>query len=176
MKQLSKQSSCLLLKKYSRIKLSTFIAITCLGTSGCLTSPYYGQTFESTSAQIPLTVWTRSNSKPITIECAGSSSNGKPVSSYKHIATILPNKQSTYDSLSLPIYSASIKKALPADLLQDGSDEEIYTFNKAGLKCLGEKIGETGSWYGWSTGSECRNNFRGNGKEYEKLAFIRVKL
>lgn len=162
--------------------------------SGCLISPYYGQKFPSRSAEIPFTVYTTSKSKPITIECAKASAHGGPYngdSSYQLVKTIWPSSQGSYDPSGNLIYSASVEQALPSDcyryynysdaydyitvvrVLQDGSDTSIYTFDKAGLACLGEWIGKGPSWFNWLN-KNCHKVYSNTGNTI-RTVFLKAK-
>jgi hypothetical protein len=175
-------------------KLCTLIIlITCLGLSGCITSPFYGQKFASKSDEIPFTVWTYDKSKPVTIECAKASAHGGPFngpSSYQSVASIMPDNQGMLDSKGSTVYAASIKKALPANcwryynypdqydyitvirVLQDGKDNTVFTFDKAGLACLGEKIGMSISWSG---GLSCIKRYSNTNKPIHTV-FLKAKF
>ncbi|MFK7893497.1 MAG: hypothetical protein AB8B63_21960 [Granulosicoccus sp.] len=79
----------------------------------------------------------------------------------------MPASQGMFDPSGNPIYSASTEESLPVDcfrhydypdaydyitvirVLQDGSNSEIYTFDKSGLACLGEWIGKGPNWFHW---------------------------
>lgn len=155
------------------------ISIICLGLSGCLTSPFYGQKFSSKSDEIPFTVWTFDKTKSVTIECAKASAHGNPhdgASSYQHVTTIWPDNQGMLDADGLTVYAASKKQALPEScwryydypdqydyitvvrVLQDGKDSSIYTFDKAGLECLGKWNGNGANWLGWF-GHNCNKKY-----------------
>ena len=160
-----------LLERFTKVTFHvTLLSIICLGLSGCLTSPYYSQKFSSKSNEIPFTVWTFDRTKPITIECARASAHGGPYngpSSYQHVTTIWPDDKGMADANGLVVYAASKKQTLPQDcwrhynypdeydyitvvrILQNGSDNGIYTFDKAGLECLGKWNGKVASWLGW---------------------------
>ena len=149
---------------------SAVAALALTTVSGCLISPYYGQKFSSRSEAIPFTVYTTDKNKPITIECAKASAHGGPYNgagSYQLVKTIWPASQGMLDPSGNKIYSASAEQVLPSDcfryydyadaydyitvvrVLQDGSDNSIYTFDKAGLECLGKWIGKGPNWFHW---------------------------
>lgn len=154
----------------SKFFKASLAAIAISSLSACLISPYYGQKFSSRSSEIPFTVYTADKSKPITIECAKASAHGGPYNgdgSFQSVATVWPATQGMLDPSGNKIYSASTETALPADcyryfnypddydyitvvrVLQGGSSNAIYTFDKAGLECLGKLIGEGVNWFHW---------------------------
>ncbi len=156
--------------KATVMAIKASIAVVALITlSGCLISPYYGQKFSSRSAEIPFTVYTADKSKPITIECGQASAHGGLYSgsSYQLVKTVWPASQGMLDPMGGKIYSASTDEVLPSDcfryydysdaydyitvvrVLQDGSDNAIFIFDKAGLECVGNWVGKTRNWFGW---------------------------
>ncbi|MFK7992639.1 MAG: hypothetical protein AB8B87_00780 [Granulosicoccus sp.] len=150
------------------LKAST-VVVALATLTGCLISPYYGQKFLSRSEKIPFTVYTVDKTKPITIECGKASAHGGLYSgeSYQLVKTVWPSTQGMLDPDGNKIYSASTEQALPSDcfryynypdaydyitvvrVLQNGSDSGIYTFDKAGLACLGEWTGKGRGWFNW---------------------------
>ncbi len=177
-------------------KLCTvIISIICLGLSGCITSPFYGQKFESKSNEIPFTVWTFDKTKAVTIECAKASAHGGPFngsSSYQHVTTIWPDNQGMLDPKGSTVYAASKKMALPADcwryydypdqydyitvvrVLQDGKDTSIFTFDKPGLECLGKWMGNGASWLSWLSHSCNKKYSNTNGPI--RTVFLKAKF
>ncbi len=170
----------------------TVLAITAL--SGCLISPFYGQNFSSRSAEIPFTLYTTDKNSPVTIECAKASAHGGPYngdSSYQLVKTIWPSTQASLDPSGNPIYVASTEKALPADcfryydysgaydyitvvrVLQNGSNNNIYTFDKAGLACLGEWIGKGPNWFSWLN-KGCYKKYSNTGNTI-RTVFLKAK-
>ncbi len=169
----------------------TVVALTTL--SGCLISPYYGQKFSSRSAEIPFTVYTADKNKSITIECAMASAHGGPYNSspYQLVATVQPATQGMLDPGGRIIYSASTEQALPTEcyryynysdeydyitvvrVLQDGSDEAIYTFDKTGLECVSEWIGKSRNWFSWLS-KGCHQVYSNTGGTI-RTVFLRAK-
>jgi len=131
------------------------LALTTL--SACLISPYYGQKFSSRSDEIPFTVYTTTKNDPITIECAKASAHGNPYngdSSYH-------NYPDAYDYITV------------VRVLQGGSNSAIYTFDKAGLACLGEWIGKGPTWFNWLT-KGCNKVYSNTGNTI-RTVFLKAK-
>ena len=166
-----------------------------LGLSGCLISPYYAQTFTSKSNNIPITLFTFDKDHPVTIECARASAHGGPFdgdSSYQPVTTIMPASQGMRDANGATVYSASTQQVLPAScwryydypdnfdyitvlrVKQNGSDSNIYTFDKAGLECLGKWNGQAASWTGWLSHS-CNKKYLGTTNPI-RTVFIRAGI
>ncbi len=183
-------------KRLVSSKLCTvIISIICLGLSGCITSPFYGQKFSSKSDEIPFTVWTFDKTQPVTIECAKASAHGGVYSlspAFHNVATIFPDNQGMFDANGLKVYAASTKKVLPAAcwrnydfpgphdyitvirVLQNGSDSSIYTFDKPGLECLGKWIGNGASWVSWLSHS-CNKKYLGTDDPI-RTVFLKAKF
>lgn len=140
--------------------------------NGCLlTSPYWNQEFESHTDEIPLQAWTTEKDKPVRFECATAYHGGLyPAYSdptWVHVVTVTPQDQSLKDSDGNKVHGAGKKRVLPESCWRQdpgnelwysairavqgtGEDQKVYkTFDKIGLKCLGEETGGSTSWFGW---------------------------
>lgn len=140
---------------------------------GCITSPYYAQIFNSRDTQIPVQIWTTDKNEIFTLECAGASPHGGPYDgdqSYQFLATIAPSPREHYDYKGTTVYQASGHVVIPDVCWNDysypdganwitvirvtqgshGSDW-IFTYDKAGLGCLGQGTGANGFGNSMST-------------------------
>jgi len=153
------------------VKLAT-IVIAVATLNGCLmTSPYWNQEFDSHTDVVPLQAWTTQKQYDIKYECAKASHAGLypfggPIV-WNHIETVTPPNKSGKDSFGAKMYSAGIKRVLPASCWRKDPANNIWysavravqikptgnvtyqNFDKAGLECLGTEIGKATSWFGW---------------------------
>ena len=160
-------------------------AVTVLASlNGCLmTSPYWGQEFNSQTDVVPLQAWTTKKDFDVKYECATGYHGGVYPSAgsaaWVHIDTVSPQQQSLKDSFGGKVYGAGIKRVLPASCWRyDTVYSFWYTavratqttntgvtsyqnFNKAGLECLGTEVGKATSWFGWIN-KGCVLNYSGS--------------
>jgi hypothetical protein len=162
--------------------------------TGCLTSPYYAQIFDSRSTQIPFQLWTTDKNNNIILECAQASAHGGPYNgdgSYQPLSTITPSQNASYDPKGGEIYSAGKKVVIPdacwryynypdganyitvIRIKQNGSDGSVFTFDKAGLECMGSWIGSTANWFGW-LGKNCEKKYINTGGTI-RTVFLKAK-
>lgn len=175
--------------------LTSLVVTTLVILGGCITSPYYAQIFDSRSDPIPFQIWTTDKNQDITIECAKASAHGNPYNgegSYQLVATLTPASEGLLDADGNSIYQASGQAVLPSDCWRNyhynngvnwitvvrvlqgtNGDDLIYTFDKAGLKCLGEKNGQHASWFGW-LGDGCEKTYINTGEPIRTL-FLQAK-
>lgn len=143
-------------------------------TACVLDSPYFGQTFASTTTAIPIQAWTGDNNRTVRIECskayhAGIYPWGGP-EVWLPVADLTPSAVPSYDPNGGVTYSAGIKQALPAacwyadnaytppkymtalratQLNANGSTVTFRVFDAGGLECKGREVGKSRSWTGW---------------------------
>ncbi len=165
-----------------------------LGLSGCITSPFYGQQMNSRFDQVPFTFWTFNKTNSVTVECAKASAHGGPYNgngSYQPVATVWPTSKGQLDANGLEVFDASKKLDIPSAcwrayalgggtnwitvlrVKQDGSDDGVYTFDKAGLECLGKWNGKSASWTAWLSRS-CNKKYSNTGGDI-RTVFLKSK-
>lgn len=177
-----------------RVMLAFTMAST-VALSGCLTSPYYGQKFDSRYVNVPFQFWTTDRDQLVTLECGKASGHGGLLDgqSYQPMTTMRPSRQPHYDYKSGDhvIYQASKKHVIPVDCwrsvsfsgeqqyitvirITQGSkgDSSVYTYNRTGLKCLGEWAGFQGFFS--SLGKGCEMKWRGTDDPIRTL-FLKAK-
>lgn len=166
-----------------------------VGFTGCLTSPFYGQVFQDRSNPVPFQLWTLDKTKEVTVECAPASAHGGPYDgegAYQLLHTFSPSQQPSYDPQGNEIYSAGVKLSLPNScwryysypdgtnyitvvrVRQGGSDSGLFTFDQAGLECLGGWIGKAGQWFGW-LGKGCEKRYINTGGVI-RTVFLKAKM
>jgi hypothetical protein len=161
---------------------------------GCLTSPYYAQTFDERWGQVPFQVWTVDKTQSVTLECAPASAHGGPYDgegSYQFLATLTVSPREHYDYKGGYVYQASGKVVIPDACWRgysypDGAnfitvvritqgsngDNAIFTYDKAGLECFGARVGEHG--IGGGTAGNCHKKYINTGGPI-KTVFLRAK-
>lgn len=170
------------------------VPIVLLGLSGCITAPFYGQQMNSRTTQVPFTFWTFNKTGSVTVECAKASAHGGPYNgpdSYQLIKTISPNIKGALDSFKSEVFNASTKLDIPNScwryysypdgtnyitvlrVKQAGSDSSVYTFDKAGLECMGKWNGKSASWTAWLSHS-CQKRYSNTGNTI-KTVFLKAK-
>lgn len=150
--------------------------------TGCLTSPYYGQIFDSRHVRVPFQFWTTDKNQDVLLECGKASGHGSLLDgeSYQPMTTMTPSTQPHYDYKSgdHAIYQASKRHIIPDSCwrgvtytgeqqyltvirITQGTkgDSSVYTYNRTGLKCLGEWAGFQGIFS--SLGKGCEKKWRG---------------
>lgn len=145
-----------------------------LSLAACsMTSPYWGQTFDTTATAIPIQTWSPTANAAVRIDCSKAYHGGlyPPFDgSWSFVTNISPTSSASYDPQGGVIYSAGKKMTLPADCwhadnaynppkymtalraTQTGANGSVSTFrvfDQAGLACLGHEIGQSRSWSGW---------------------------
>ena len=154
---------------------AALIALTTLPLTACLMdSPYFGQTFSSTTSEVPIQTWTTDKSRLVKIECSKAYHGGLYPAfgpeTWLPVADVTPSSQPSYDPNGLAAYSAGVRQALSADCWHadgaynppkymtalratqqtaSGSTTVFRVFDAAGLECLGREIGKARSWGGW---------------------------
>ncbi|WP_317930087.1 hypothetical protein [Halioxenophilus sp. WMMB6] len=187
-------------KNAARIKTLTIAAGMAGATamlSGCLiTSPFWVQTFDSTSALIPIQTWVTSSTQPVKFECSQAYHAGTypPYGgeTWVSLGSVMPSTMPNYDTNGLAMYGASLKRSLPASCWhQDGAyDTPTYfaairayqgnsespnyfdSFDLAGLECLGHNVGLLGSWTGW-IGKGCEKTYSGSSTP---VPYVKIKV
>ncbi|NOX43696.1 MAG: hypothetical protein GXP19_08215 [Gammaproteobacteria bacterium] len=165
-----------------------------LGLTGCITSPFYGQQMKSRFDPVPFTFWTFDKTKSVTVECAKASAHGGPYNgngSYQPVETIWPTNKGQLDSFGSMVYDASKNVDIPSacwrnyDLgggtnwitvlrvKQNGSDNGVYTFDKAGLECMGKWNGKNASWTSWLS-HNCNKKYINTG-DHIRTVFLKSK-
>lgn len=153
---------------FSLRKIPVLLASTlAIGLTGCITSPFYGQQMQSRFDPVPFTFWTFDKNNSVTVECAQASAHGNAYGSYQPVDTVWPGNKGQLDPKGLMVYDASKNLNIPSScwryynlgggtnwitvlrVKQNGSDGAVYTFDKAGLECLGKWNGNKASWTGW---------------------------
>ncbi len=174
--------------------LATLAVAATLG--GCVfDSPYWAQTFATTTTSIPIQTWTTDKTRTVKIECSKSYHGGLyPFGGpevWTLVTNITPSTNASYDPLSGVIYSAGKSMVLPAacwnadnayspplymtslratQLTSSGSTQTYYVFDPAGLECLGRENGKAKSWFGWIS-ANCGMTYSGSSTQ---LPYVRI--
>jgi hypothetical protein len=154
-------------------KLALIAAVTTL-LSGCLLeSPYWNQQFEDHTEAIPLQAFTSKADLQVKFECAQAFHGGlypdASTATWITVANVTPSK-ALFDPKGNKIYGAGISKVLPSSCWRQDPGNSVWyssiratqvngsntikfmTFDKAGLACLGQKVGQSTSWFAnWTT-------------------------
>ena len=140
--------------------------------NGCLlTTPYWNQEFEDHTEAVPIQAFTIGKTVKVRFECAKAYHGGlypePTTATWLLVAEVLPQAQALRDSDGAKVYGAGVSKSLPAGCWRfdpgnslwysairatQGTGEskvEYYTFDIAGLECLGRENGKAASWFGW---------------------------
>lgn len=163
------------------------VAAAVAALSGCvLDSPYWAQTFSTTTTAIPIQSWTTDKNHNVKIECSKAYHGGlqPPFGPEEwHLVTdLVPSSNPSYDPAGAAIYSAGTKMTLPAvcwyadgaysppkymtalratQLTSSGSTTVYRVFDLSGLECLGRENGKAASWFGWLSKS-CAMTYSGS--------------
>ena len=144
----------------------------CATFSGCLfDTPYWAQTFATTTTSIPIQTWVTDKTVAVKIECSKAYHGGLyPFGGpevWTFVTNITPSGNASYDPANGVIYSAGKMQVLPSACWHadgayspplymtalratQGSSSTFFVFDAAGLACLGQKIGQGRSWFTWS--------------------------
>jgi hypothetical protein len=152
--------------------------------SGCLlTSPVWNQSFASHTNAVPITAWTTTNTNPVKFECSPAYHGGLHPAfgapTWTSVASVTPTG-GALDGDGIKAYSASGSYVLPsACWRQDPANSVWYaavrarqtgaagpaggffTVDAAGLGCVAESIGDSGSWVSW-LGDGCHKTYSGS--------------
>ncbi len=179
--------------RLSRSFATLAVAVT-LG--GCVfDSPYWAQTFATTTASIPIQTWTTDKTRTVKIECSKSYHGGLyPFGGpevWTLVTNITPSTNASYDPMSGVIYSAGKSMVLPAacwnadnayspplymtslratQLTSSGGTQTYFVFDPAGLECLGRENGKAKSWFGWIS-ANCAMTYSGSTTQ---LPYVRI--
>jgi hypothetical protein len=155
--------------------------------TGCVfDSPYWAQTFATTTTAVPIQTWTTDKTRNIKIECSQASHAGLypwgGPEVWTLVTNITPSTNASYDPLNGTIYSAGKLMSLPAacwhadgaysppkymtalratQLTASGSTQTYQVFDAGGLECLGREIGKGKSWFAWIT-KNCALTYSGS--------------
>ena len=150
-------------------------SICALLMTGCVfDSPYWAQTFATTTTTVPMQTWTTDKTRTVKIECSQASHAGLypwgGPEVWNLVTNITPSTNASYDPLNGVVYSAGKSMSLPAacwhadgaysppkymtalratQLTASGSTQVYQVFDAAGLECLGREIGKGKSWFAW---------------------------
>jgi len=154
--------------KITRNLIVLSVAILC---SGCITSPYWHQTFPDHNAPIPFQSWTTDGFEPVAIECSPANRSGllpNADGNWEFYTHVIPDIETpTLDSEGGKMFSAGESLFFTTDCwTRDARDGKWYiairahfvdratgnrrpfiTFDKAGLACLGETMGRSRKFY-----------------------------
>ncbi len=155
----------------SRAARALLASAACVAFSGCvLDSPYWAQTFSTTTTAIPIQAWVTSNTTPVKIECSKAYHGGLyPFGGpevWTLVTNITPSANASYDPTNGVIYSAGKMQVLPAACWNadyayspplymtalratQGTSTAFSVFDGAGLECLGRENGRGKSWFSW---------------------------
>jgi hypothetical protein len=152
--------------------------------SGCLlTSPTWNQSFTSHTDAIPLTAMTTTNIHSVSFDCSPAYHGGLyppfETPTWTAVATVMPTG-GALDPHGTKLYTASGSYVLPSACWrqdpanttwyaavrarQTGSSGPVdgfYTVDAAGLACVGDWVGSSGSWLGW-LGDGCQETYSGS--------------
>lgn len=176
---------------------STFTTYRLLWRAGSLTaaialvgcvfeSPYWAQTFATTTTPIPIQTWTVDKTRNVKIECSQAYHGGlQPAfgpETWLPVTDLVPSANPSYDTNGGVIYSAGSKLVLPAacwyadgaysppkymsalratQLTASGSTTVYRVFDLTGLECLGRENGKGGSWFSWLS-KNCAKTYSGS--------------
>lgn len=163
----------------------SLLALSSFSLSGCLlTSPFWGQTYESRDDTVVLQSYVTNRSQPVIFECSPAYHGGlyPPLSTptWTSFATVNPSSYPMYDSDELEAFSVSTTRTLPdacwhydgasskymsaIRARRSGTTSNFKVFDEAGLACVGKAIGETGSWAGWIN-QDCTKTYSNSSQE-----------
>ncbi|MES2887319.1 MAG: hypothetical protein V4739_04830 [Pseudomonadota bacterium] len=153
------------------------LSVFALGLTGCVfDSPYWAQTFATTTTPVPLQTWTIDKNHNVKIECSPAYHGGlqppfgTPV--WTTVTHITPSVNPSYDTKGAAVYSAGTQMVLPSacwhadgaysppkymtalratQQTASGSTTVYRVFDLTGLECLGRENGKGGSWFAWLT-------------------------
>ncbi len=172
--------------KYRLLWRAVFISAAAF-LSGCLfESPYWAQTFATTTTPIPIQTWTVDKTHNVKIECSQAYHGGlQPAFGpevWLPVTDIVPSTLPSYDTNGAAIYSAGVKLSLPAacwyadgaysppkymsalratQLTSSGSTTTYRVFDLTGLECVGRENGKAGSWFSWLS-KNCAKTYSGS--------------
>ncbi len=151
------------------------LAATSLSLTACVfDSPYWAQTFATTTTAVPMQAWTTDSTRVVKIECSKAYHGGLyPFGGpevWTFVTNITPSSNASWDPTNGVVYSAGKQMVLPAacwnadnaytpalymtalratQLTASGSTQTYKVFDAAGLECLGREIGKGKSWFAW---------------------------
>lgn len=161
-------------------------ALTLAATAGCVfDSPYWAQTFASTTTPVPIQTWVMNRTAPVVIECSPAYHGGLypwgGPETWLPVTSLTPSTQASYDPSGTVTYSAGTSMSLPAGCWHAddaytpakymtalrarqtiGSTTTTFNvFDTTGLECLGREIGKGRSWVAW-LGKGCALTYSGS--------------
>jgi hypothetical protein len=146
------------------------VAATPLILSGCLmTTPYWNQEFADHTKAVPFQAFTTNKSIQVKFECAKAFHGGlypdAASATWVLVGNVTPQGQPLLDSDGNSVYGARKSAVLPAACwrfdpansiwyaaaraTQGAGQDPFFTFDNAGLECLGRENGKAASWFGW---------------------------
>ena len=152
--------------------------------SGCLlSSPTWNQSFASHTDAIPLTAFTISNTNAVNFECSPAYHGGLyppfGTPTWTGVASVTPTG-GALDSDGVKLYAASGNHVLPSACWRQDPANNVwyaavrarqtgsgaptagfYTVDAAGLNCVTDWVGSSGSWLGW-LGKGCQKTYSGS--------------
>ena len=179
-----------------RVARALLASTVTLAFGGCVfDSPYWAQTFATTTTAIPIQTWTTDKTRTVKIECSkayhgGLYPFGGP-ETWTLVTNITPSANASYDPMNGTIYSAGKSMVLPAacwnadgayspplymtalratQLTASGSTQTYFVFDSAGLECLGRENGKGKSWFSWVS-QNCHMTYSGSTTQ---LPYVRI--
>lgn len=178
-----------------RAALLCAAAVTVSLTGCVLDSPYWAQTFASTTTTIPIQTWTTDKTRVVKIECSKSYHGGLYPFGGPEVWTLVtnltPSTNASYDPKAGVVYSAGTALTLPAacwhadgayspplymtslratQLTASGNTQSYFVFDATGLECLGREVGKGTSWFSW-IGKSCHMTYSGSST---MLPYVRI--
>jgi hypothetical protein len=162
-------------RRTRRALVALGVAATPVILSGCLmTTPYWNQKFTDHTGSIPFQAFTADKSVQVKFECAKAFHGGlypdAATATWVLVGNVTPQAQPLLDSHANSVYGARKLAPLPAACWRFDPANSIwyaaaratqnatvlgtnqkyfYTFDKAGLECLGRESGKAASWFAW---------------------------
>lgn len=170
---------------------SGILGVLIVGLSGCfVNSPYHGQNFSSRNALIPVQAWSNSKDSNMVLSCHKARISGlyrASIYDWQVVRTMPPQLPGSLDSSGSRVYSFGGNVRLPDscwhqielsvgqrhmtalrftqvvdDLFGSGqTTRNSYVFDKEGLACAAQAMGESGRWNGY-LGKNCKKTYHGS--------------
>ena len=165
--------------------------------SGCIiTSPFWNQEFAARADPVPLQAFTTNKTLTVKFECSQAYHGGLYPAfgpeTWVNVTSVMPSQQALLDPKGGKVYGAGTSIVLPAacwhaeetqsglryrsairasqTAANGGVSKFIFTYDNAGLGCLGQANGNAANWF--STGvSNCAEKYSNTGNAIPFVIF-----